>query len=325
MLLAPSGQGAQAATVSQAQRASPPRAVAVESLWLTVANLNRSLSFYRDVLGMPVRSAATSANALLQGLTAPGARVRGVTLSAGSGPSLQLLEFSGVRHRSLHPHSVDPGAAILELSVPDISRVLSAAARAHTPIVSESRVPVTLPDGRRGIVLQDPDGFFVALFQPPQPAGTSAVGTALPSMHVLLTVAAPATMERFYRQVFGITLQASPFGSLGSWAQLLNQRTAQWAITQARPSAPAAAPELREVQFVSFRRVARHTYSGRPQDCGTATLSLRVTDVSAALRAIRSAGLRVLSAGGQPVPLRDGGTGILFRDPAGLLVDLVQR
>lgn len=314
VLLTQPGRPTHAAAVQRAHA----QLLAIDGFWLTVANLDRSLAFYRDVLGLPVQPEARSATALLPDLTAvPGARVRSATLREGNGPSLQLVEFSAVRRRVLHPRSIDPGAAILEVSVTDLSRVLAAAAQAHTPVVTSGAMPIALPGGGRGIVLLDPDGFYVAVSQaaPPETA-----------LQMSFTVAAPATMVRFYQQLLGVTLRAGTFGSLGPWAQLLDERgAAQWAVTQATPRALAAAPQLRAVQFVAFRHVIRHTYSGRPQDPGTPALSLRVANMPAALRAIRAAGLRVLSAGGQPIALNGGGSSILFRDPAGVLVDLVQR
>jgi catechol 2,3-dioxygenase-like lactoylglutathione lyase family enzyme len=307
---------------------APPQVLGVDGFWLSVSNLDRSLAFYREVVGLPLQSSDTpAADAMLRDLTAmPGARVRGATLRDRSGPSLRLLEFSAVRRRTLHPHSVDPGAALLEVRVNDLAGVLAAATRAHAPIVTPGAAPVSLPDGTRSVVLQDPDGFFVALSQrPPSPAAGPGAGPA-ELLRVSYIVATPATMVRFYRQNLGITLRAGQFGSPGPWSRLLDQPSAQWAVTQPLPgAAPADAQDLRAVQFVAFRRVVRHTYSGRPQDPGTAMLALRVNDLRQALRAIRSAGLRVLSAGGQPVPLPAGGTAVLFRDPAGVLVELLQR
>ena len=176
------------------------------------------------------------------------------------------------------------------------------------------------------MVLQDPDGFFVALSQSPSPPSpAAATDGAAGSLRISLVVAAPGTMVRFYRQTLGVTLRTGQFGSPGLWTQLLNAPSAQWAVTEATPgSAIAAAQDLRDVQFLAFRHVVRHTYSGRPQDPGTACLSLRVNNLREALRAIRSAGLRILSAGGQPVPRPGGGAAVLFRDPAGVLVELIQ-
>jgi catechol 2,3-dioxygenase-like lactoylglutathione lyase family enzyme len=314
-----------------AQAAAPPtpaQVVDVDSFWLTVANLDRSLAFYRNVVGLPLQSSDTpAADAMLRDLTAiPGARVRSATLRFGTGPSLRLLEFGSVRRRTLHPHSVDPGAAVLEVSVTDLASVLAAAARMHAPIVTPGGAPLSLPDGTRSVVLQDPDGFFVALSQPAPSPAAAAARSAARSLSMRYTVAAPATMVRFYRQNFGITLRTGPFGSPGRWTQLLNEPSAQWSVTQATADgAPADVQDLRDVQFVAFRHVVRHTYSGRPQDPGTSILSLRVSSLPAALRSIRSAGLRVLSAGGQPVPLPARGAAVLFRDPAGVLVELTQR
>ena len=304
-----------------------PQVLDVDGFWLSVANLNRSLAFYRDVLGLALQSSGPpAAQGMFRGLTAmPELRVRSATLQDGTGPSLRLLEFTAVRHRTLHPHSVDPGAALLEVRVANLGVVLAAAVRAHVPIVTAGGAPVSLPDGTRSVVLQDPDGFFVALLQSP-PTADAAANRAAGALRMRFTVAAPATMVRFYRQTLGITLRAGQFGSPGPWTQLLDEPSAQWAVTQAVAN-PALidAQDLQDVQFVAFRHVVRHTYSGRPQDAGTAALSLRVHSLRDALRAIRSAGLRILSAGGQPVPLPGGGAAVLFRDPAGVLVELIQR
>lgn len=318
----------QPARTAQTAAAPIPRQVLdVDGFWLSVTNLDRSLAFYRNVLGLSLQSAETrSAQAIFRDLTAmPGVRVRSATLREGNGPSLRLLEFTAVSRRPLHPHSVDPGAALLEVRVANLPAVLAAAARSHLPIVTAGGAALSLPDGTRSVVLQDPDGFFVALSQLPPSPGAGADGAAGP-LRMRFTVAEPATMVRFYRQTLGITLRAGQYGSPGPWTRLLNQPSAQWAVTEAAPSAALAdAQGLRDVQFVAFRHVVRHTYSGRPQDPGTACLSLRVNSLRDALRTIRSAGLRVLSAGGQPAPLPDGGAAVLFRDPAGVLVELIQR
>ena len=214
---------------------------------------------------------------------------------------------------------------MLELSVPDLDVVLRAAARLRTPIVTMGAVPLRLSDGSRAVVLLDPDGYGVALFQP---AGAAARGASTTiSLGLRLTVAAPATMVRFYQQALGVPLHAGEFVSPGEWTALLGAASAaQWAVTEV-PSAGVlrGAQGQSEVQFVAFRHVTRHTFSGRLQDPGTATLCLRVSNLAPALRAIRSARLRVLSAGGQLVVLPGGGSTVLFRDPAGVLVDLVQR
>ena len=323
ILLTLPGRAAFAAAAPPSVRA---QSLAVDGIWLSVANLDRSLGFYRDIVGLPLQSPDTpAADAMLRNLTAlPGARVRSAVLGSGVAPLLRLAQFSVAGRRVLRPHSVDPGAAMLEINVSDLDAVLRAAARAHTPMATRAAAPVRLPDGSRAVVLIDPDGYFVALFEPPSAARSRTAAASL--LGVRFTVALPATMVRFYQQTFGIPLRAGDFMNLGDWTVLLGQPTGQWAVTEVRSAGAVRDAEgFDEVQFVAFRRVPRHTFSGRPQDPGTPTLSLRVTNLAAALRAIRSAGLRVLSAGGQPIPLPGGGAAVLFRDPAGVLVDLIQR
>ncbi len=317
---------------------APARAqiVGIDAYWLTVGNLDRSLAFYRDVLGLSVIPATPlpARQAILQGLTAtPGARIRTVLLRTARGVPLRLLEFDNAPHRVLHPHAVDPGAVLLQVQVHDLNSVLAAAARAHAPTITRGAEPMRLTDGARAIVLADPDGFFVAVSEPaatlPAAAGTppaTSAGAATLSFTVRYTVAAPLTQVRFYRQTLGVSLTTANFADAGPWSTLLNAPHAQMAL--AVPTAPPP-PErggiLAGVQFAAFRRVTRHTYDGRPQDPGTPALSLRVANLRVALTAARTAGVRVLSAGGQPVMLPDGGVAVLFRDPAGMLINLVQR
>jgi catechol 2,3-dioxygenase-like lactoylglutathione lyase family enzyme len=300
---------------------APARAqvLGIDAYWLTVANIDRSLAFYHDVLGFSVVPATPlpARQAILQRLSAtPGARIRTVTLSTPGGTALRLLEFDNTPRRVQHPHAVDPGAVVLQVQVRNLDSVLEAATRAHVPAVTRGAAPVRLAGGTRAIVLSDPDGFFVLISDP--------ASASLP-FSVRYIVAAPVTLVRFYRQTLGLSLVSANFEDAGPWATLFNVARAQMAL--AMPTAtprPARAGSLVSVQFAAFRRVARHTYDGRPQDPGTSALSLRVANLRVALTAARAAGVRVLSAGGQPVVLPDGGAAVLFRDPSGMLINLVQ-
>ncbi len=326
-------------------RGARAHVLTVEDYLLTVTNLDRSVAFYRDVIGLPLwRAAGTAtANPLEQSLTnTPGARFRSAVFgNPSAGPALMLIEFTGIARRAQRPRGVDPGAATLQVQVHDLSRVLAAAARERTPLVTRGGRPlITGDDGAHDIVLRDPDGFYVLLSQLPlttgsAPAAARASEAQPPAgnvvgLHVLYTVAAPVTLVRFCRNVLGLHVQAGAFRVDHTFDELFDAPGAQLAVMDAAPM--DAAPETAEpaeriadaLGFVAFRGVARHTYSGRPQDPGTPGFVLRVADLSAALRAIRASGTIVISAGGQPV-----GSGqsvaVLIRDPDGVLIQLVQR
>lgn len=290
------------------------RVLAVEDYVLTVANLDRSIGFYRGVIGLALQhtSGGAVASPAMQSLTnTPGSRFRSATLRLpGSNVELLLVEYSAIRHRALRPHAVDPGAATLMVAVRDLSVVLAAAARAHTPVATRGGAPlIGGPDGQRAVVLVDPDGFYVSLSE----------GLQRPA-HMVYTVAEPGTLTRFYRDVLGLRFTAGRFAADQQLDELINSPGAQSASTHA-----LIANSADDLEFVAFRHIARHTYSGRPQDPGTAGMTLRVADVRAALRAVRSAGATVVSAGGQLVPRGAMGTSVLIRDPAGVLIELTQR
>jgi catechol 2,3-dioxygenase-like lactoylglutathione lyase family enzyme len=287
---------------------------------LTVANLDRSVAFYHEVLGLSLLRAPARpvANPLEQSLTdTPGARFRSaVFANPAGGPPLVLEEFTGIARRTLRPRVVDPGAATIQIGVRDLARVLTAAAHARVPFVTRGDGAVPLDEsGTRGIVLRDPDGFYVRLSQPPGVAPAAAPRAAVSSittgnvlgLRVQYTVAAPATIVRFYHGVLGLRVHAGAFTRDG---------TSATAVDTAAGSA---------LQFAAFRGVPRHTYGGRPQDPGTPAVALQVNDLTAALRAIRASGTLIVSAGGQPLLTGHGGATILARDPAGLLVQLIQE
>ena len=93
-----------------------------------VADLDRSLEFYRAVLGSePTGTAEARAwgrnepVAVMYG--APGAELRTTSVPVpGSEMTVELVAFRGVERRRVQPHVYDPGAALLLLFVRDIGR-----------------------------------------------------------------------------------------------------------------------------------------------------------------------------------------------------------
>jgi catechol 2,3-dioxygenase-like lactoylglutathione lyase family enzyme len=299
-----------------------PRVLGVQAYRLSVTNLNRSITFYRDVIGLPLLHAGGPAvpDRLEQSLTdIPGARFHTASFRLFPGSALLVLsEPSGVRRRVLRPHVVDPGAATLQVAVRDLAPVLAAAARFGTPIVTRGGEPLPIgSNGAHAIVLRDPDGFYVELSELPGSAPRGSDRNVL-GVRMQYTVAAPAVIVRFYQGVLGLHVHVGGYVNDPVAGALFDAPGAQLAVSW-------AAARGSVLRFISFRHIARHTYSGRPQDAGTPALALQVNDLPAVLRAIRDSGTIVISAGGQPLSTARGGAMILVRDPAGLLVQLAQE
>ena len=138
----------------------------IHHVGITVAQLDRSLVFYRDVLGMKVVGLCDEEDVgAIVGL--PGARARIADLDAGNGQILELLEYLSPDGAS-QAHRPDlVGSCHISLQVDDLSAALSRLAIAGVVPVGE---PAKLSGGGVWqdclvVYLRDPDGVFVELIE----------------------------------------------------------------------------------------------------------------------------------------------------------------
>lgn len=138
----------------------------IHHVGITVADLDRSLVFYRDLLGMAVlgRSDDEDVGAIV-GL--PGARVRAADLDAGNGQVVELLEYASP-HGDRGAHGPDTvGSCHLSLQVADLRSALSRLAGGGFRPAGQ---PARLTEGGvwqdcTVVYLRDPDGVFVELIE----------------------------------------------------------------------------------------------------------------------------------------------------------------
>lgn len=139
----------------------------------TVGDMDRSLAFYRDLLGLEVLSDWVSDAAYLAEITGyPGARLRLAFLRLpGTDARLELIQYldpAGASHDL--PTNV-PGASHLCFDVPDIQAAHRALSSRGVRFRSE---PVAISSaanrGAWGVYLVDPDGITIELRQPPPSA-----------------------------------------------------------------------------------------------------------------------------------------------------------
>jgi len=138
----------------------------VHHVGITVARLDRSLAFYRDLLGMTVLGLSDDEDVgAIVGIT--GARVRAADLDAGDGQVLELLEYDSDNAKS-YSHGPDTvGSCHLSLQVGDLSSVLSRLASAGFMPMGEV---VALSDGGvwegcKVVYLRDPDNVIIELIE----------------------------------------------------------------------------------------------------------------------------------------------------------------
>ncbi|NRQ33687.1 VOC family protein [Nonomuraea sp. NN258] len=143
---------------------------------LTCADLNASLVFYRDLLGMPLLESGEA-----QGRAAgiEDAWLTYAMLDAGRGQMIELLQYrdssgssssSGSRGASVAPPVSSPGGGHVALGVPDLDLVLGRLAEAGFHPLTATPVTMSGPglgrwDGARLVYVLDPDRHVIELVQ----------------------------------------------------------------------------------------------------------------------------------------------------------------
>jgi catechol 2,3-dioxygenase-like lactoylglutathione lyase family enzyme len=143
---------------------------------IAVNDMERSLGFYRDALGLEVHfDVVLDAVAYVRdvlGVTMRDARVVYLRVPGTEGVFVELIEYRGTDGRPVVPRAWDPGTGHLCFHVSDAAalhaRVVALGYRSRSARVAT--IPVGPNTGGRAAYLLDPDGYHVELFQRP-PAG----------------------------------------------------------------------------------------------------------------------------------------------------------
>ncbi len=144
------------------------RATGLDHVAVTSGDLDRSLRFYVDLLGLPLRARGDGFGAAELEITGIDAsEVRWADLELASGQVLELIEYVDPRGTPSRPEANDPGATHISLRVPDVEAAYERLRDTGVPVRSR---PVTLTDpgawrGARCFYAADPDGVTVELIQ----------------------------------------------------------------------------------------------------------------------------------------------------------------
>jgi lactoylglutathione lyase len=135
---------------------------------LHVADLERSLRFYVDLLGLVVAGRRVVDAPYVGELVGyPGAELHQAFLEIpGSSHGLELIEYRNVDKSAIDPRNADPGTAHICLLVDDVGAVCTRLRAAGVELLSEPVIPTTGPNvGRPAVYVKDPDGIRVELLQ----------------------------------------------------------------------------------------------------------------------------------------------------------------
>ncbi|MCC6626248.1 MAG: VOC family protein [Chloroflexi bacterium] len=145
--------------------------VAVNHTGFTVADIERSIVFYRDVLGLTLLGRQEGQRpylATITGFADVYLKTAWLAVALGAGHVLELLEYTSHPAPATPRETNRPGNGHLCFQVTDIQAVYERLAAHGVGFISPP-APVTsgANAGAIGCYLRDPDGFTLELFQSP--------------------------------------------------------------------------------------------------------------------------------------------------------------
>jgi glyoxylase I family protein len=144
------------------------RIIVADHTGISVSNLERSLAFWRDVLGFEFSHTAHQKGELAQEITGvEGAEIKLAVLRAPGGHKIELLEYLAPADRKradIRP--CDVGSVHVALIVHDLDAVLERIAASDWKAAGKPQRLQSGPNaGKRVVYVRDPDGTTVELMQ----------------------------------------------------------------------------------------------------------------------------------------------------------------
>jgi catechol 2,3-dioxygenase-like lactoylglutathione lyase family enzyme len=313
---------------ASAARAEAPIVRGVDSIGVTVSDIDRSLQFYTQVLPFERVSAREESGDAIEHLYGVfGARVRIERLRLGD-EQIELMQFIAPAGRPIpvDSRSNDRWFQHVAIIVSDMDRAY-AWLREHG-VQHASTGPQRLPDwnpnagGISAFYFRDPDGHALEILQFPPGKGAAkwhAVGPAgdralfLGIDHTALVVADTDQSLRFYRDTLGLGVAGTSENYGPEQERLNNVFGARLRITALR--AARNGPGIELLEYLAPR-------TGRPMPIDSQSNDLWhwqvnvAAEVPGADRAVRAGHYAYVSPG--PVPLGGAtGSALLVRDPDG--------
>jgi glyoxylase I family protein len=150
----------------------PFRILAADHTGITVSNLERSLAFWRDVLGFELSHTAHQTCEMACEITGvAGAEIKLAVVKIPGGHKIELLEYLAPadrkRHADLRP--CDIGSVHVALIVNDLAAVLSAINASGWKAAGKPQTLQSGPNaGKRVVYVRDPDGTTIEFMQQPR-------------------------------------------------------------------------------------------------------------------------------------------------------------
>jgi glyoxylase I family protein len=143
--------------------------LATDHTGITVSNLERSLAFWRDVLGFELSHRAHHTGKLASEVTGvPGAEIL-IAVLKGYGHKIELLEYLAPKDRKqINVRPCDVGSVHVAFTVDDLDAVLNTIAASGWHSGGKPQTLRSGPNtGKRVIYVRDPEGIIIEFMQPP--------------------------------------------------------------------------------------------------------------------------------------------------------------
>ncbi|PYK52479.1 MAG: glyoxalase/bleomycin resistance/dioxygenase family protein [Verrucomicrobia bacterium] len=148
----------------------PFRIISADHTGITVENLERSLAFWRDVLGFELSHTAHQTGELAKEITGvAGAEIKLAVVKTPGSHNIELLEYLAPPDRkqvALRP--CDVGSVHVALLVDDLDAVLERISASDWKAAGKPQTLTSGPNkGKRVIYVRDPDGTTIEFMQQP--------------------------------------------------------------------------------------------------------------------------------------------------------------
>lgn len=146
------------------------RILAADHTGITVPNIERSLAFWRDVLGFELSHRARHTGGLASEVTGVSGAEISIAVLKGYGHKIELLEYLAPADRKqLGLRPCDTGSVHVALIVDDLDAVLSAIAASDWRAAGNPQTLESGPNaGKRVVYVRDPDGTTIEFMQLPK-------------------------------------------------------------------------------------------------------------------------------------------------------------
>jgi glyoxylase I family protein len=146
------------------------RIISADHTGITVANLERSLEFWRDVLGFEFSHRAHQRGEMAEQITGvKGAELKLAVLKTPSGHKIELLEYIAPPDRkNVDLRPCDVGHVHVALLIDDLNAVLQRIAASGWKAAGKPQVLTLGPNaGKRVVYVRDPDGTTIEFMELP--------------------------------------------------------------------------------------------------------------------------------------------------------------